>query len=277
MPDHPANAPAPNVNPIHVRTAGDGPPALLLHSHGMSGRQFRALEAALVPRGFRVIIPDFIGHGRSEPWPDTQFHFRHELGSIRSLVLDAGAPVHLVGHSYGGFLALCLAVAHPEAVASLSLYDPVAFGVLDRAVDPEWDGDLARIRFGWGTTAEERDAWLRGFVDYWSGEGTWASLRPEAREGFTRAGRVIHDGAEALTGDRTPVSAYAGLHLPTLLLTGASTPPAERRVVARLAAAIPGARQVTLAGAGHMGPLTHGEAVAQEIVAHLEASRRPRV
>jgi pimeloyl-ACP methyl ester carboxylesterase len=113
------------------------------------------------------------------------------------------------------------------------------------------------------------EAFLRGFVEYWSGAGAWDGLREEARAEFTRAARVIHDGAEALVGDRTPLEAYRGLRAPALLITGSHTPPAERLVVRRLAEGIPGAKVVVVEGAGHMGPLTHTAVVNDAILGHL--------
>src|SRR5690349_15602920 len=112
-------------------------PVMLLHSHGMSSRQWRRLETALVERGHPVIAPDLLGHGSAPPWPDGEpVHFRREVAALEPVLRAAGPRVHLVGHSYGGLLALQLAAAHPGAIASLAAYDPVAWGVLAGDDDP---------------------------------------------------------------------------------------------------------------------------------------------
>lgn len=257
---------------LHVEEGGDGPPALLLHSHGMSGRQWRRLERTLRERHLRTIVPDLLGQGQSSPWPDERpFDFRHEVEALGPLLVSPNTPVHLVGHSYGGFIALLLALAHPASVATLSLYDPVAFGVLDPSREAAARADLDNLRFDPSPAA--RPAWLRGFVDYWNGEGSWERLRPETRDEFVRVGRVIHDGAESLTADRTPASAYAAIAAPTLLLSGATTPHGPRRVAELLAAAMPHATLRVIDGAGHMGPLTHADLVATAIAQHITAHR----
>ena len=63
------------------------------------------------------------------------------------------------------------------------------------------------------------------------------------------------------------------LRIPTLLLSGETSPLAARRVVAHLAEAIPGARAQTIPGAGHMAPLTHADQVNRWIADHIARNR----
>ena len=62
---------------------------------------------------------------------------------------------------------------------------------------------------------------------------------------------------------------YAMLMLPTLILCGECSPGPSRRIVEMLGAAMPGARIARIAGAGHMSPLTHANAVNALVRAHL--------
>jgi pimeloyl-ACP methyl ester carboxylesterase len=77
-----------------------------------------------------------------------------------------------------------------------------------------------------------------------------------------------------LMQDRTPASAYATITAPTLFLTGAHSPPAVQRVVALLTEAVPQARRECIAGAGHMGPISHPAAVNEAIARHVDAASR---
>lgn len=96
----------------------------------MSSRQWRSLSERLAA-SHRVLAPDFLGSGKNPPWSD-DVPFGYELDvALVAKALDAlDAPVHLVGHSYGGLVALALARTLPHRVRSLAVYDPVAFGVL---------------------------------------------------------------------------------------------------------------------------------------------------
>src|ERR1022692_2235102 len=100
---------------------------LLLHSGGLSSRQWRKLADQLSAT-HQVVAPDFLGSGGNPPWPpDQPFHFDQDLALLDALV---DGPLHIVGHSYGGFLGLLLARKHAAQVRSLALYDPVSFGAL---------------------------------------------------------------------------------------------------------------------------------------------------
>jgi len=238
----------------------------------MSSRQWRKLAETLGAR-HRVVAPDFLGSGGNPAWPDQQpFEFGADLEVIEKLVEDLGEPVHLVGHSYGGLIAVQLARRAPRLIRSLSAYDPVAFGVLYEANDTEGLADLARAEktpiFA-DVARGGSDEWFEVFVDYWNGPGTWRAMPAPGRESFLRVGRKVFLEVYSLMHDRTPAEAYSNIAAPALFLAGEKSPAAARRVVAILAAALPHGRAQTVSGAGHMGPITHTAAVNEAIAAHI--------
>ena len=250
-------------------------PVVLLHSGGMSSRQWRRLADALGGT-HRVVAPDFLGSGANPAWPDAApFGFPQDLDVIQRLVEGFGQPAHVVGHSYGGLIAIQLARRAPHLIRSVAAYDPVAFGVLHGAADAEGLADLARAEEAPLFADASRggsDAWFELFVDYWNGPGSWRAMAAPGRDAFLRVGRKVFLEVDSLMKDRTPASAYAGVTAPALFLTGERSPAAARRTVAILAAAFPRGRAQTVAGAGHMGPISHGAAVNEAIAAHLAAA-----
>ena len=252
---------------LHCEDTGAGPPAMLLHSSGMSGRQWRRLAVALTQVGRRAIVPNLAsGHGRSPAWPAPRpFSFQVDVARLLALLARFEEPVDLIGHSYGGFLALLTARAAPSRIRSLALYDPVAFGTLDPG-DSASRRDLERVPSNYDGSEEGRDAYLEAFVDYWGGAGAWPSLREEARAEFRRVAWVLSQGVSTLGRDDTPASEYRVIEAPVLLLGGEKTPAAARKVVQHLSEALRRSRAVTVAGAGHMGPLTHGDVVNEAIL-----------
>ena len=233
-----------------------------LHSSGMSGRQWRSLAERL-GKEHRLVTPDFIGSGSNPPWSsDVPFHFREDVAEIAKLVAAESEPVHLVGHSYGGFLVLQLLLdeATRARVRSIAVYDPVAFGV----IHPRPDADLP---FDDATGGDE--AWFRTFVEWWNGAGAWDVLPPPSRAQFLKVGRKVYWEVKSLVFDETPASAYAPFTGRALVLNGARTPEPARRVGEIVAAALPNAERIVVEGAGHMGPLTHATIVNDAIASHL--------
>jgi pimeloyl-ACP methyl ester carboxylesterase len=86
----------------------------------------------------------------------------------------------------------------------------------------------------------------------------------------SRMGKVAQD-FRALFADTLPLAAYARLAMPVLLLEGETTPAPPKAVARRLLQVLPDAAHVRIAGAGHMGPITHAEAVNDEILGFVVA------
>ncbi len=244
---------------------GVGDPVLLVHSGGFSSRQWKRLVALLAPT-HHVLAPDLLGYGESSPWPaDRPFHFSRDLDALAA-VLAGLPPAHVVGHSYGGFLALMLALRDPPAVRSLALYDPVAFGILDEPADAE-----ARAALYLPAPTYTGVPWLAAFVDWWNGPGAWQHLAPEAQAAFVAAGPKLYGEVMSLTADTTDRAGYAKISQPTLLFGGERTTTTEHRVVEKLGRTLPNVEVHWVEGAGHMGPITHGAIVNAAIAAHIRA------
>src|SRR5687768_11557963 len=92
---------------------------LLLHCSGSSGAQWRSLIEKL-GRRYRVIAPDLRSYSS----------LARAAAPIRSILGRLSAPAHLVGHSYGGAVALHVARTRPELLRSLTLVEPSAFHLL---------------------------------------------------------------------------------------------------------------------------------------------------
>lgn len=240
---------------LHVSVAGpeDGPVAVFIHSSGLSGRQWNRYAEAFVAAGYRVLVPDLIGQGESEPWrAEMPFHFHADLRAMEELVSEVAGPVTLVGHSYGGLLSLQLAAAlPPDRLRALVVYEPVTWGVLhaedERALASFREDGFFDDALG-GT-----EEWTRRFVDYWSGEGAYDALHEAARAQMNRSARKTFEEVRSLCYDWTPARHYAGIVCPTLVMHGTRSPAEAQRICALVAAALPDATLRPIEGAGHLG------------------------
>lgn len=255
---------------LHYDVQGEGELVLLLHSGGMSGRQWKSLAATLTPT-HNVVVPDFTGCGRNPPWPDHQrFSYPVDVAAVEQLLDHLGESPHLVGHSYGGFVSLELARKRP--VRSLALFDPVAFGVLHSENDKLGLDDLLAAESQPIFSDEEKggsDEWFQAFVDYWQGRNAWRSLPPPSQQAFLNVGRKVFGEVMSMSTNRTPLSAYGAINAPTLLMIGAKSPMSAQRVAILLSGVMKNAQLLRIDGAGHMGPITHAAEVNEAVRAFL--------
>ena len=247
---------------------GESDPVVLIHSSGLGSRQWRRIAESLAPK-HRLILPDLVGYGESSAVAiGERFHFVIDQLAMEGLVDHIGEPVHLVGHSYGGLLALLMALHRPAFVRSVTVYEPVAFGILRSERDEEALATLPSST-SWPSTPDEIERWLEGFIAYWNGAGAWQTLPEPMRATFRATAPKVIGEVLTLGEDRTPLEAYASLAMPVLLMGSETSTLAADHVLAGLERTIPNARRVRVAGAGHMGPITHAARVTEEIAAFL--------
>lgn len=138
-------------SPMYVtRWGASGPTVVMVHGSvqgsSIGGHRHFSAQEKLASRGWQVIVPDRPGHGRSPSpgRPDDGFLDGH-------LVLDLlGEGGHLVGHSFGGVVALCAAAERPEAIRSLTLIEPALhqLAIADPAVQAFFKRQVAIFQSG---------------------------------------------------------------------------------------------------------------------------------
>ena len=257
----------------HYREIGSGPTVVCLHSSASSSLQWCQLGQELSDR-FRVVAVDLYGYGESPRWNGDRAHnLDDEVALIEPLLRRAGEPVHLVGHSYGGAVALRVALRHPEQVCSLTVYEPVAFSLLREAgVEHAAAREVCALRNAIDAQLAQGnpEAAARGFVDYWSGAGSFDQLTSERRARIAVVMHKVRQDFDALYGDSVPLAAYRQIQVPVLYLHGAASPRSTRHIAALLGLGMRQADVRILDGVGHMGPVTQPERVNELIEYFLE-------
>jgi 3-oxoadipate enol-lactonase len=230
-----------------LESEGEGPPVVMLHGLGGTSNTFQPLLSWLA--GFRIIRPDLPGSGRSPPPP-------HPI--TLGLLLDAldGAlshlgigRAHLVGHSFGAFIAQHFAALHPQKLASLVLFGPV--------IEPQ-EGARERLRQraavarheGMGIVAENSMPSALA--------GATVSDHPLAvafvRESHMRQNPEGYaQSCEALA--RAEKADHGRIECPALIVTGEDDPIAPPSIARELADKIRGAKTVILHRCGHWTPI----------------------
>jgi pimeloyl-ACP methyl ester carboxylesterase len=124
---------------------------VLLHGKNFSGSYFGETAAALAKAGYRVVIPDQIGFGKSSKPEHYHFTFAQLATNTRELLRSLGVGrVQVLGHSMGGMLATRFALMFSDEVASLTLLNPIgledwqALGVPYTTVDASFRQELKK-------------------------------------------------------------------------------------------------------------------------------------
>ena len=236
---------------------------IALHCSGGNARQWRALSQTL---GRRVWAPDFIGSRATGHWGgEHPFTLADEAAPVISMLDALSAPVHLVGHSYGGAVALKVACARPAQVASLALYEPTPLHVL-KAAGPDAQTVLAGVaaisaEIDRAVLAGDHRTAARAMVEYWNEPGAWAAMREDVQADMIRYVPKACLDFRAVVSERTPLAAYRHLRCPALVMQGEHAHEAAQVATRQIGRALRFASLRTVFGAGHMGPLTHAETV----------------
>lgn len=248
-------------------------PVVCLHSSAASGKQWRRLVAD-AGDAWRWHTPDLFGHGARPGWPElmpSQLAVEAN-GVLAGLPFAADRGFHLVGHSYGGAVALQIALQQPGRVRSLTLYEPVAFGVLPSLGpdEPEWQ-EISDVAANLGAALDRGDALsaARGFCAYWQNRDVWPDLDDAQHARLADAMPTVRRHFEALFAAQWSDSLLDVLRMPVQLICGSATRASARRVAHSLSTRLPTARLAWLEGAGHMAPIGDAARVNALILGHL--------
>jgi haloacetate dehalogenase len=135
---------------LRVRHGGEGPAVLLVHGHPRTGSTWHAVAPALAGAGFRVVVPDMRGYGRSGKAAVRDDHAQQSkrtvAADLATLMARLGEPTYAVmGHDRGCYVAMRLALDHPEAVSRVVLAD----GIPVTEALARVDADFARDWYHW--------------------------------------------------------------------------------------------------------------------------------
>lgn len=261
---------------IDYSDAGSGDCVVLVHSSVSGNRQWKRLAQELQD-GFRVLAPNLFGYGETTAWQEDGTQTLADHVALVTTVCDKVAgPIRLVGHSFGGAIALKVAAELGERVSHLVLYEPNPFYLLRHDGRTEafaeamaLHDDVKRLgkQGNWLALAER-------FADYFSGDGSWAQMPPDRRAAFAKGLPPNYYEWDCVHGDGTTVEEFRDLPAKTLLLRSADTRMALREIAELFQDACPHWSFITVPDGGHMAPLTHPQLVNPLIAGFLREERR---
>lgn len=254
-------------------------PIVALHGTASNSKQWRTLQDSMAAQR-QVIAPDLPGYGKhgSADLPTTP-GLNSRIETLCQMLDRLDGPCHLIGHSFGGALALRLGELRPEQVLSISVYEPTALAVFHgctQAWDLRYLGEFQRL--AQITASASPQVAMESFVNYWMGRDQWSSLAMQNQHTLIAVAKIAaRDFKDALLDldQPQPPAWYSG---PVQILRGSATIPASRRIAQLLQARLPDANLQSVKDAGHMGPMTHSSDVHtayRDFLARIEDECEP--
>lgn len=206
---------------VRIYSNGSGPPVLMLHDLGSSAATWESLTGPVVEAGRQLVAVDLPGAGHSDAVPGSELgafvdHLRRVIEQLTS------APIDVVGHGFGAYLAASVAARDPQLVSGLVLEDPTL---------PPRSGPPVSSRMAPGMALSGAVTTLRrGRIKQNIG-------------GFARAKAVLEQLAKS---DPAWWGALSQITAPTLIVGTGPAEAAERAQLDLLSTAIPTATRTVL-------------------------------
>jgi pimeloyl-ACP methyl ester carboxylesterase len=244
--------------------AGSGPVVMLIHSSVSGARMWRGLMDDLKD-DFHVRAVNLYGYGRTPPWSsDAPQSLKDQARLVETALPTDADTVCLVGHSFGGSVAMKLAAGLSRRVTKLVLLETNPFYLLEQAGRADAFAEAMDLRdcvkkFGalgeWATAAEQ-------FADYWGGAGSWQNMPTERRNAFAEGLKPNYFEWDAVMDETTPTVEWARL-LPcsTLLVSDPNTVFPIREITEILRRSCPMWTYKEIPDGGHLAPLTRPDLI----------------
>jgi len=253
--------------------AGSGPMVILIHSSVAGARQWGSLMTDLSDR-FHVVALNLYGYGATAPWQDGRAQtLEDQARLVEPFLPDTGAAVSIIGHSFGGSVAMKAAALFKDQVDRLVLIEPNPFYLLQQHGRNAAFQDAANLR----DTIKDcgrTDTWsvaAEVFSNYWTGQGSWDAMPEDRRAKFTKALHPNFHEWDGVMNEGTPLAKWQeDLPRGTTVISAADTVRSIQDIVSLMEDNIPQWTYQKIVRGGHMAVMTKPDLVNPIITRALQ-------
>lgn len=252
---------------------GQGEPVVLVHGSFDDHNSWSAVQSQLGSYA-DLVSYDRRGHSLSSA-PRSQGSITQDAEDLLSIVDTViGAPAHLIGHGYGGSVAMLAGTLRRDAVRSVAVHEPPLYGMLRTNPFAKVLGAEVSV---WLDHAAEliRNGNLSGGVRVYTekvgyGKGSWHGLfSREQRATMISNAHTWLDQYTDPNGHNPDITTLAWARFPVTLFVGDRTHPMNNLVADELAERLPFLRTVRIPDVGHAPHLTHPDTFANALIGHI--------
>lgn len=258
---------------LYAEAHGEGTPVVLSPGYCQTHENFRPQVEPLVAAGWRAVLWDYRGHGRSQvPEPPAAYSMAQVVSDL-GRVLDWAAPGRRAvvgGLSFGGLASLHFALAHPERTRALLLFASGP-GFKRPEAQAGWEAQVGRIAdrleqigFEGFVTGRSAGTAIGHHPELPAAQAAGRAIEAQDPLGVARFGRRVAGPAQGV------IDQLGTIQAPALVLVGAHDN-AYLRAAEVMAAKLPRATHTVVPDAGHVVNLEQAEAFNREVLAFLAA------
>ena len=217
-----------------------------------------------ISHDFQAISIDLYGYGASKfPSNSQSFSLADEINRIDTIIsnlLGDKSSFHLIGHSYGAATALRYTYENIERVGSLAIYEPVAFHLLDKK-EPIYNDIVSFANLIRNLVTQKKYCKAtEQFVDFWSGQGTYANLDESRKSALNDLIHKVVLDFQAGINESLRLEDYRAISTSTCIMAGKKSKPVTQRIAINLTDFLPNVQFHWVDG-GHMAPISEAEQV----------------
>lgn len=251
---------------------GEGPLIVFLPPGASSAAAWRAVTEILSSE-FECLAVNLSGYAETEAFLSNRpMTLDDEAEAVLALMSTHNDCLHLVGHSYGGAIAIRLAQQYGYRFSTLTLIEPAVYPMLSQAGELDLAEDVLQINRAFIARVHDGDdeAAFQAYFDFYNnGLRKWADLSGSVKQRLLSVAKPVAAALEAVHASESKLDELAKLQIPTLVVAGAETDKMHASLARTIAQTVPNSRLKTIPNAGHMCSLTHPTELAGLIQSHI--------